>query len=309
MDRAMDVDERGLQLRAGALRAAVRPDVGGSLSGFWQERAGGPRCVLRAAPADASRPLQMASFPLVPWCNRIADCGFEWRGRRVRLAPNHPGEPLPLHGYGWYAHWRVTGLAESVVELAWTYGGGEWPWRFEATQRYALDGAGLTVELRVTNHGADAMPVGLGHHPYFPRTPATRLRAQLPTLIETDARLVPVARVANPLASRFSAGCTLADLRLDNGYTGWDAHATIEQPADGLRVEMRGEPGHAFHLYVPDEPYFCAEAVTNEPDAIHREDAEAAMRALAPGASAGYRLRLDVHSLAAAATQTSTVPS
>lgn len=284
-----------VRLEAGALGASVRPDVGGSLAAFWCAAPEGTCEVLRPAPADATRPLQMASFPLVPWCNRIANGGFDWQGRHVALSPNHPGDPLPLHGYGWYARWRVTAVAAAVVELAWSHAPGEWPWDFEARQRYELDAAGLTITLTATNRSDTPMPVGLGHHPYFPRTRDTLLRARLPTLIETDAALVPVRKVANPLADAFARGLRVEGVRLDNGYLGWDARATIEQPSEGLRIELHGGRGDAFHLYVPDEPYFCAEAVTNEPDAIHRQDADAPMRALAPGETATYRLRLDVH--------------
>ena len=46
-----------------------------------------------------------ASFPLVPFVNRIRGGRFTFRGREVRLAPNMAGDPSPLHGQGWLNPW------------------------------------------------------------------------------------------------------------------------------------------------------------------------------------------------------------
>ena len=51
--------------------------------------------------------LDAASFPLVPYVNRIRDGRFTFRGREVRLAPNMAGDPSPLHGQGWLSPWTV----------------------------------------------------------------------------------------------------------------------------------------------------------------------------------------------------------
>ena len=282
-----------LELRHGALRAQLRPHIGGSLSGLWCLGAAGREIeVLRAASDTASSPREMASFPLVPFCNRIEDGTFVWNGRRVRLPPNAPGDPFPLHGYGWLASWQVESAEASWVELRLDYANGEWPWPFTARQRVELNGDVLLIALSVENRGDSPMPAGLGHHPYFPRTPRTLVRARLPTLVETDARLIPTRRIPNPLDAQFARGCPIDTLRLDNGYTGWDGYAVIEQPDDDMRVEMQGEPGQAFHLYVPDGRFFCAEAVTNEPNALNDLSAGAPMRALEPGRRLDYLLRL-----------------
>jgi aldose 1-epimerase len=284
-----------LAIRNGALSARVRPDIGGSLAGLWFDRRGrAPAEVLRTAAAGADSPLQMASFPLVPFCNRIAGGRFEWDGLEVRLPPNHPGDEFPLHGYGWYARWRVATVEEAAVELEWDDEGGDWPWPYSARQRYGLTPDALVVTLSVTNRGATPMPAGLGHHPYFPRTDSTLVRASLPVLWRPDDRLIPVAPVPNPLAAEFERGCRIADLRLDCGYTGWDGRAVVEQPEQRLRIELIGTPGDAFHLFVPDEPLFCAEAVTNQPNAVNDARADAPMVALAPGATLHYTMRIRV---------------
>jgi aldose 1-epimerase len=295
-------DDDTIRLQRGGFRASVRPGLGGSLTGFWHAAGGhAPVAVLRPTPAGATSPLQAASFPLVPWCNRIEHGAFDWRGRTVRLRANHPGDAFPLHGYGWYARWRTVDVGAASVVLEWADAGGEWPWPYAARARYALEDDGLVVELAVENRADEPMPAGLGHHPYFPRTERTRVRARLPVLWEPDARLIPRGPVPNPLAAEFEAGCRIAGVRLDSGYTGWDGVATIEQPDDGLRVDLLGADGDAFHLYVPDAPFFCAEAVTNQPNALNDPRAAAPMVTLAPGATLRYAMRLRVTATAAEA--------
>jgi aldose 1-epimerase len=285
-----------IRLRNGALEARVRPDVGGSLGTLtFAPRGRAPVAVLRPASADARSPLQMASFPLVPYCNRIEDGVFQWHGREVRLPPNHPDDEFPLHGYGWYAHWRIAAIESAAVELEWEDASASvWPWPYAARQRYGLTQDALVVTLSVQNRGVTPMPAGLGHHPYFPRTEATRVHARLPVLWDPDERLIPRGPVPNPLADEFARGCRIAGVRLDCGYTGWDGRAVIEQPDDGVRVELLGAAGHAFHLFVPDAPLFCAEAVTNQPNAINDPRAVAPMHSLAPGATMHYTMRIRV---------------
>jgi aldose 1-epimerase len=292
----------------GPLRATVRPEAGGALTGLWylpKGRHREPVPVLRPAPPGARSPLEMASFPLVPFCNRIAGGTFRWEGETYHLPPNHAGDAFPLHGYGWYGRWRTVAVDDAALDLAWDDPGTPWPWACAARQRYGLTPDALVVTLSLENRSSTPMPAGLGHHPYFPRRASTRLTARLPTLWAPDAHLIPTGPVPNPRADAFARGLAVESLRVDEGYTGWDGRAVIEQPDDGLRIELLGAPDEAFHLYVPDAPYFCAEAVTNQPNAINDPRAVAPMVALAPGATLHYTLRLRV----APAAQTSATPS
>ena len=53
-----------LELRAGPLRLALRPDLGGSIAGLWH----GDTPVLRSVePAALAAPRKSACFPLVPY--------------------------------------------------------------------------------------------------------------------------------------------------------------------------------------------------------------------------------------------------
>ena len=66
-----------IELQAGALRLALRPDLGGCVAGLWHA----DRPVLHSFEPEAltgSRP--SACFPLVPYSNRIGRRRFHWQG-------------------------------------------------------------------------------------------------------------------------------------------------------------------------------------------------------------------------------------
>lgn len=264
-----------IRLAAGALRAEVAPSVGGSLSGFWSVEAGAARLDwLRPADHEALArrdPLAMASFPLVPFCNRIRGGRAHFEGREVRFPPNDPGQPSPhpLHGVGWRRAWAVRSQSDEAVELALEVAACEaWPWHFSASQRIALESGALTVTLTVLNEDAVPMPLGLGHHPYFPRRAGTRLTAACTGIWRTDAQVMPTRLETGDPIDRLRAGVPLDELVLDNNFVGWDRQARIDWPADALgparHLVMRAEAGLDFFVVYspPGADYFCAEPVS-----------------------------------------------
>ena len=81
-----ELDE--LTLSAGVLRLMLSPSTGGAISSFEWIGKGGPRPILRLCHRPLEKVLDAASFPLVPYVNRIRDGRFEFRGREVQIAPN-----------------------------------------------------------------------------------------------------------------------------------------------------------------------------------------------------------------------------
>ena len=79
---------------------------------------------------------------------------------------NRDDEPLPLHGDGWLGAWEVEQEESARVRLTLDRREGE-PYSYRAAQTYSLDGATLVVTLDVENTGRDALPFGLGLHPFF----------------------------------------------------------------------------------------------------------------------------------------------
>src|SRR6476661_986363 len=123
--------ESVVALTAGKLNLRLSPSVGGSICGFEWE---GGRPILRKCHSAPEKVLDAACFPLVPYVNRIRGGRFSFRGREVRLEPNMPGDPSPLHGQGWLNPWIVTARDAQSATLSFTHSAGEWPWDYEARQ-------------------------------------------------------------------------------------------------------------------------------------------------------------------------------
>ncbi len=277
-----------LELQVGELHLALAPDVGGSIAAFcrrWRE-GGAARELhwLRPASDDglARRdPLAMASFPLVPFCNRIRDGRARFEGREIRFPPNHPAEPSPhpLHGIGWQRPWTLesVGAARAVLTLE-VPAGPAWPWHFSARQTFELQPDGLQVWIALTNEDTAAMPAGIGHHPYFPHHPGTWLQADTQAMWETDAQVLPTRLVPSEVVRQLRQGVLLAELHTDNNFAGWRREARIGWPADAQGPERSlrlsaGPPLDFFVLYRQrGYDFFCAEPVSQCTDWLNLRD-------------------------------------
>ncbi len=286
-----------ITLRAGPLGVVLVPEAGGALGRFWSEAAGAPVELLRPAPPEAvarGDPWSMASFPLVPWSNRIRRGRFVFGGRAVAL--DLPPGPHALHGLGFRSAWTVVERTAALAHLEHRYGGGAWPWAYRAAQRVALTPAGLTLELAVTNAGDAAMPVGLGWHPYFPRTRETSLVARVAAVWLTDAEVMPVALAALPPAWEPSAGLRVDQVALDNVLVGWDGVAEIAWPERRARLRLVAESLGCLVVYTPPgRSFFCAEPVSHVTDAFNLAAAgrpDTGLRVVAPGETARVALTL-----------------
>ena len=285
-------------LSSGALSLLLAPANGGSIARFEYDAGAGMQIpVFRGTCDGAAAILDHASFPLVPFCNRIAGGRFSFRGREVALAPNLSGEASPLHGQGWIARWRVDRLAGASAELSFRHAAGEWPWEYEARQRFALDPGGLSLELSCTNLSGEPMPCGLGHHPYFPCTAATRLDTSAEWAWTIDADVLPVARV--PARGRYRLeGRAACGQGLDNGFGGWSGRALIDDPAWPFRIALSAPDARFFHLYSPPGGgFFAAEPVGHAPGALNAPEAEwpdLGMRVLEPGGTMSLAMRVEV---------------
>lgn len=276
-----------LTLQAGPLRLRLAPAAGGSIAGLEGERPDGGGHVdwLRSASTEglaARNPLAMASFPLVPFCNRIRDGRAHFGGHEIRMPPNHPGEhsPHPLHGIGWLRPWKVNALAVASASLSLEVAASPaWPWAFAARQHFALERGVLRVRIEMENRAPDAMPAGIGHHPYFPHPPGTRLATRTQAMWRTDREVLPTRLEDGDEVRRLDQGVLLRDLDLDNNFTGWSREARIDWPADAQgparHLRLRAEPPLDFFvLYCPPgQPFFCAEPVSQTTDWLNMAQA------------------------------------
>jgi aldose 1-epimerase len=285
-------------LSRGPLSLRLAPGRGGGVASFeYCTLSDGNIPIFRLSELGDTSPTALASFPLVPFVNRVRGGAFSFRGRRVTLERNMPPDPSPLHGQGWLHAWEVERLESDHAELVYRHAADEWPWAYEARQTFALDDEGMTLDLACTNLSGEPMPCGLGQHPYFLCTPDTRLDTGVDTVWTIDEHVLPVEQV--PAAGRFDLRDRLVcGQGLDHGFGGWSGRAIISDPQLPFRIIISSPDSNFFQLYSPAsggifvaEPVTHANAAMNAPE---EEWAELGMRVLEPGETMSLRMRVDV---------------
>lgn len=292
------VDDQQLALASGSLEMVISPSIGGSIRDLTFSGSNGLKhAVLRECHIADPNVLDMASFPLVPFVNRIRGGAFDFRGEEVRLRPNMAGDVSPLHGQGWLGSWTVDSADAGSAALRFVHQAGEWPWAYEAHQRFVLDEGGMSVTLTCTNTDDRPMPCGLGQHPYFPCGPQTRLETEVQTAWTIDEHVLPLEEV--PAEGRFDLSDRLVCAQdLDHGFSGWGGSAQLSDPSWPFEIVLSSPTARFFQLYSPlagglfvAEPVSHANAALNAPE---QQWAALGMQVLDPGASAELTMRLDV---------------
>ena len=285
-------------LRSEALEAAVAPAIGGSIARFDHVDSAGARTpVLRGGGGGETDVLAMGCFPLVPYCNRIRDGRFRFRGREIVLRPNLAGDPSPLHGQGWLLPWEVEQQDESGAALLLRHRPGEWPWAYEARQQIRLDGTGLAIRLTCRNLDDAAMPCGLGQHPYYPCTPETELDTVVADVWTVDEKILPVAR--RPADGHYDMRRRrICGQELDNGFSGWSGIADIRTKGAPFSVRLSSPNAGYFQVYSPSGGgYFVAEPVTHANAALNEPEAlwpALGLKVLQPGEELALDARIDL---------------
>lgn len=227
--------------------------------------------LLRPAPDNASAP-SSACYPLVPFGNRVRNNRFTFEGRDYRLRPNTVSDRHYLHGDGWQGEWSILSRSGNELQIGFRHRGENTPYSYDARQTIALSSEGLTLQMSVENTGADALPFGLGWHPYFPMTPQTTLFAPAQRFWTEAEGFLPGERAAVPADLDFSRPSPLPRRWANNGLEGWSGEARIVWPEKraSLRLTADAPIRHAF-IFVPDtnfnpafrHDYFCFEPMSH----------------------------------------------
>jgi aldose 1-epimerase len=277
------------ELHAGALRLALRPDLGGSIAGLWHRHLPVLRCT---EPGDLATARQSGCFPMLPYSNRLAYRRFRWKGVDYGTAPNFDDNPHSLHGVGWLRPWDIVSSSALDVVLRYRHAGdADWPFAFEARQHVALGPQRLHVEMVVDNLADVAQPLGLGWHPYFPKRARSRLHAEVAGRWDGDATLLPVRRV-----EQHGIDGDVQHLDYDHAFDGWRGAARVRDEAMSLRLTSSLD---RLVVYTPPRhAHFCVEPVSHLSNAIHMPDPLAhGLRSVAPGASTAAWMQIDVEVL------------
>lgn len=283
-----------LELRAGLLRAELRADIGGCLTGLWW----GQEPVLRSRAAHLlESPRQAACYAMLPYSNRIGHGRLRWHGLEVPLTLNFGDHPHPLHGFGWQRAWQAHQTDTSTVVMTLHHApDGHWPFSMQAEQVIRLEssprGGAVHARVTLTNTDTRTQPMGFGWHPYFPRRhPPARIRATVTGRWAKDTQDLPTHLEPVP-----DLDAHVDQLALDHGFEGWDGQAFIDDEVFRIRLSSSLR---RLVVFTPaptaTSAHFCVEPVSHASNAIQMEDPIAqGLTAVAPGESIEGWMRLDI---------------
>jgi aldose 1-epimerase len=286
-----------IELRAGRLAVDLVPAIGGSIAAFQFD---GIDLMRRLSGADRSNGnvLGVASFPMIPFANRVGGNAFEFDGRRYTFDANNPPEIYHVHGTAWQRAWDAEQLesAQALLTLEVT---DRATYSYRASQHFSLDEDALVLRTSVTNGGDRPMPYGFGHHPWFSRDEDTRIQFKSRTFYLSEPENMVGERINLPSELSYDRPRPLPARWRCSDYGGWDGSATISFPARGVGLTMNADPiyTHIFMFADPTSAVFCLEPQTNAACAFNRAggftDPQEGLIILAPNETVSANLRFE----------------
>jgi aldose 1-epimerase len=256
-----------------SLRLRVSPEGGALLDGFTRD--GRPFLRPFSESPGAFDVRTAACFPLVPICNRVGGNAFYFGGRRYTFQPNS-GEALYIHGDGWLGRWDADHVGSEELRLSFAQEAPDKsPYVYHAVQTIRLSGGSVKLDLSVRNLGNEALPFGIGFHPYFPRTATVRLQAAARWWWSKGEDHLPAERQPIPEGADFAQPGLLPPRSLDNCYEGWTGKAHVAWPESGLAVAISADAVFSrYMLYAPDadRTFFCLEPMSHTPNALAKAE-------------------------------------
>ena len=286
-----------IAMESDAAIVEVLPELGGGIAAFDLKRGSERIEIFRRWDGKSMNQRALGSGPMAPWFNRISGGGITVDGVFYPIAPNDPMDKFPLHGDAWSTPWKLVKQAPSRIELQLTSSAMP-PFDYEARQVLTLSGTTLDTMLSLKHLGQKPLPYGMGHHPWFPRTPVVTLKARAAGVWLEQPPDFPRKTEAEPIPAKwdFSKPRRLPDDFIDNGFAGWDGRARIEWTDRGVAVDIEADPAiHLYHVYSlgKDHEVFCFEPVTHENNAFAKPGGPEAndLRVLQPGETTAMHVR------------------
>jgi aldose 1-epimerase len=280
-----------LTLRSNELRCEIKPELGGCIAGLWL----GTDPVLRSTPApDLHSVRQSASYPLVPFSNRVGHAQLQWAGTSHPLIKNFAPEAHAIHGIGWERPWEVLEATEQFVMLSMEHkADASWPFDFDTSQVFKLEANALVMSLSITNQSAVSAPVGLGWHPYFAKRRGSHIRFESTGRWEMDAEKLPTHRAPH---SGLNDDCST--LTVDHCFDGWSG--AVELTDDTLRTRISSNVSRLVVFTTPERDSIAIEPVSHSNNALNlmaqtgATADELGVCILQPGQTFSCEMRIDV---------------
>jgi aldose 1-epimerase len=284
-----------LTLQNGALRCELAPALGGCIAGLWW----GQQEVLRSSPAAAlGSALASASYPLVPYSNRIGQRILHWAGKSYTLAENFAPEPHSIHGVGWERAWQVDTASTTLAVLSYSHQpDASWPFAFDSRQTITVSEHTLQLHMSITNRASEATPVGLGWHPYFAKSPQTRIAFDAAGSWDMDADKLPSVRRDH---SGLKTDCTSLDV--DHCFDGWSGGLLLVE--GGLRVRLTSDLRYLVVFTTPGRYSIAIEPVShvNNASGLAHQTSQPpqslGLRVLQPGETFSASMQIEVEAAA-----------
>lgn len=254
----------------GPTELVVAPHLGG---GIVSLRAHSRNVFAAAFPHPDNRELLLSGIVLTPFSNRIGNGAFEWGGERLAVPRTLADEPFPIHGNGFLQPWSALQAAQTELSLRLpTSEIG--PFRYSAEQHFRIAEDSFLWSASLTNRATTALPYGIGLHPWFPRSPATRLAFSATEVWIGDEQRLPMRHVAIETvpAWNFAQAHALPDTEIDHAFTGWNGRAHIAQGPEHVSVSVEASENLSTAIvYAPGakSPYFCFEPVSHPVNAYN----------------------------------------
>ncbi|MDF0605867.1 aldose 1-epimerase [Neisseriaceae bacterium TC5R-5] len=305
MSRTRNLASACLTLSRNDTKLVLCPALGGAIVSLQHRQ----KNVLRndGLEALASQNVRaMASYPLLPYSNRIAYGKFNWYNQHYQLEQNFGDHPHPLHGHGWQQAWQIVSQSTEQAVLQYEHqagAAGMWPFSFRAEQHFSLRDDGLDMELHFTNLADDTAPVGLGWHPYFERSADLCLQFQAQQVWLQDDTHLPTMAITPPEDWNFASEKALDPAPapyLDHCFAGWDGYARLYYPTRQLAITLRAsEQLNHLVVFTPEHGHYIAvEPVSHRNNAINdAHPLTQGLQALPAGASTSVRCSIQVEHL------------
>ncbi len=274
-----------IALSNGFFSATLSPEHGAIVTALGWTPAGGPghRLLFRpdGATAGTAAPNRFGLWPMVPFANRafggIVDDGHQ----RLSLPINDPAMLATIHGFGWQSAWAVAEQSFDRVAMVHERSGASDPYRYLARMTVSLLEDRARFDLTVTNEAAEALPYGLGFHPWLDCSPDTMLTMSAGGTLVFAPGYRATGLTKYDDGGPYCAGRAIAQAdELAHSFIDWAGPALFATPSRGLCIAITASETlrHPVLWTPPQSGFVCFEPQSHGIGA----PSEATARAITP---------------------------
>jgi aldose 1-epimerase len=283
-----------IAIKSSHLRVHIRPDLGGCIEGMWL----GEIPVLRSNAANSVKNVRLsASYPLIPFSNRLAHARLVWNGTSHPLVKNMASGEHSIHGVGLLHAWEVLEERDDFCMLSLEHAAdGAWPFAFDASQTFRLHGNALEMTMSITNQSPLPAPVGLGWHPYFVKRAESHLHFEATGMWKMGADQLPTDL---ELSGGLNQACN--SLVVDNCFEGWAGKAMLRDEV--MEIQLESDMRRLVVFTNGDKDFVAIEPVSHVNNAMNvgnpKESADRGVVILEPGQSWQVSMKITANLLGA----------